>query len=227
MAEMNFLELVQRAYQESGLTGTPPASVLNQTGRKADMVRWVQQANEDIHLFRDDWNFDWSRGSFPLSAADDTYSPTSDFGVAGGVRKFAEEGAYCVVTASGINSRLWLHWMPWERFRYMPVPPVSGSPALYFTLKPDGDVQYYPVPAAAITAVHEYWRNPQELAADADEPRIPGKFHMAIVWRAVMISCEKTKDWSRFDSAEEEYLRVRSKMLDECTPRITLGGALA
>ncbi len=56
---------------------------------------------------------------------------------------------------------------------------------------------------------------------------MPIKFHMAIVWKAVMLSCGKTKDWSRLDSAEENYEAIFQRLLREQTPQMVTGGAMA
>lgn len=224
--QLNFLALAQRAYRESGLTGAGPTSVLNQTGRNQDMVNWVLQAHEEIQTSRPDWKFDWAQGTFNLTIDDDQYNPTTDFGVVGGVREFLRTGAYSYPTANGVNGRLFLEYVEWERFRQLIIPVVPGQPVA-FCVRPDGDVQYYPRPNVAITAVHEYYRNPQTLATDIDIPRQPEWSHMAIVWKTVMISCGKTKDWSRFDTAEENYEAIYQRMLREQTPQLITAGALA
>ena len=224
--ELNFLALVQRAYRESGLTGAGPVTVDNQTGRNQDMVYWVQQAHEEIQTARPDWTFDWAQGVFNLTAGQDTYDPVSSFSITGGVGEFVRAGAYAYPSAAGINARLFLEYVEWERFRQLTVPVVNGTPVA-FCLRPDGDVQYYPRPNAATVAVHEYFRAPQLLVANNDVPRLPAWSHMAIVWKAVMIGCGKNKDWSRQESAEERYEAIFQRMLRECTPQMVTGGALA
>lgn len=229
MSSMTFLQIVARAYQEAGLTGTTPVSVLNQTGRAADMVRWALSAHEYIQSLRLDWTFDWAQGTFALVANTDTYDPTSDFGVVGGVREFLKEqtSSYAYPTASGVNARLFLTHTPWEHFRGLLVPATLSAPPIRFSVRPDGDIQYWPKPNVACTAVHEYQRNAQVLAADEDVPRMPAWSHMAIVWKAVMLACTRTKDWSRHDTAEEHFYALHARLLSECTPQMTLGDTLA
>lgn len=224
--QLTFLQIVQRAYQEAGLTGSVPSTVLNQTGRALNMVNWVLQAHEEIQTARADWIFDWVQGTFTLTSGDDTYAPVADFSITGGVREFVRTGAYAYPTASGVNSRLFLEYVEWERFRQLIIPVVPGPPVA-FCRRPDGDVQFYPRPNATTTAVMEYYRNPQTLSADADVPRMPTWSHMAIVWKAVMIGCGKNKDFSRFDTAEENYEAIYQRMVREQTPQMVTGGSLA
>ena len=61
----------------------------------------------------------------------------------------------------------------------------------------------FPVPDRAnLKVVHEYHLYPQALAADADEPRIPENYQDVIVWRAVMLFCDRVKDAQRYDTAK-------------------------
>jgi hypothetical protein len=224
--QMNFLALAQRAFRESGLTGTGPVSVLNQLGRVGDMVNWVLEAHEEIQTARPDWSFDWAQGAFALTPGQDTYSATTDFQITGGVREFVRNGAASYLTSQGINGRMFLEYIEWERFRYLVIPAATGLPAA-FTARPDGSLQYFPRPNVAATVTHEYFRLPQLLAADTDIPRMPDWSHMAIVWKAVMIGCGKTKDWSRHDTAEERFEAIFQRMLRESTPQMVTAGPLA
>ena len=60
MAKSTFLELVQDVHKEFSLSGDPPASVLNQIGLFADLVRWTADAAYEIEASRGNWNFMWS-----------------------------------------------------------------------------------------------------------------------------------------------------------------------
>jgi hypothetical protein len=228
--QLNFLQLVQAAYREAGFVGDGPVTVLNQAGRKADVVRWVQQANEEIHASRTDWRFDWARAGFTLVAGQDTYNPVVDFSLSEGVRDFnrAPAANYVYPTAQGVAGRNFLLLREWADFRGMNVPQASGNVPTIFSIQPDGQVVYYPCPSVVCTVVHEYTRHAPTLAADTDLPRIPMRFHMAIAWKAVMIACGKTKDFARHDTAEEQYERLMDAMLREETPKVTIGeGPLA
>jgi hypothetical protein len=229
VSQMNFLALVQRAYREHGLAGAGPVAVTNQSGRNNDVVNWVLSAYEEIQLLRNDWAWDWAQGTFALVSGDDTYDPAADFGISGGIRDFnrAPRASYAYPTAIGVNARNFLAFLEWSEFRGLQVPVASGNVPTIFTLRPDGDVQYYPRPNTDVTVVHEYTRQPQVLAAADDIPRMPDWSHMAIVWKAVMIGCGKTGNFSRFDTAEEEYSKLETKLLNRQTPRVVIGGPLA
>jgi hypothetical protein len=226
---LTFLEIVQTAYREAGFIGAGPVTVLNQTGRSGDVVRWVQQAHEEIQGERTDWTFDWASGTFSLDVDVDVYDPVADFAVAAGIRDFAQAPAasYAYPDSQGVNGRVFLGFYDWSRFRGLTPPVAEGNVPTIFSLRPDGNVVYYPRPTVACSAYHEYTLMPQEMEADADEPRMPARYHMVIAWKAVMIACGKTKDFARFDTAEENYNRLMEAMVRECTPKVLAGGPLA
>jgi hypothetical protein len=227
--QLNFLQIVQAAYREAGFVGEGPVSVANQTGRKGDVVRWVQQAYEEVQGSRPDWNSDWATGTFSLVPGTDVYDPVADFGITGGVREFVRTrgASYAYPTSQGVNGRVFLGFYEWDQFRGLTPPAADGNVPTIFTQRPDGKLVYYPRPTVACEVVHEYVMMPQELAADEDVPRIPARFHMAIAWKAVMIACGKTKDFARFDTAEEHYTALMGQMLRASTPAVTIAGPLA
>lgn len=226
MARMTFLDIVQRAYRESGIGGsTGPVTTIAQTGRNGDFVTWAKTAFEDIQNLRDNWNFAWTTGAFTLTADKDSYDPVLDFGITAGVAEWVREGAYIYRPASGLSSRLWLGYLEWARFRELPVPPVPGF-ANVFSVQPDGQVRYYPKPEQTYTVVHEYYRNPQALTVDADVPRIPERFHMAIVWKTVMHYATFNKDFTLHDTAEEKYEKILDGVFEHQQGKWTSAGAM-
>lgn len=228
--QLTFLQLVQRAHQESGIGGTGPTAVTGQVGRAADFVRWVSEVHEEIQL-QQYWRFDWVQGVFSLTASKGTYSPTAaapDFAIpAPGVRAWAAgDESFLFRPAQGINQRFFIHFVPWDEFKMINIPVNPGMPTTW-TVDPQGNVRYWPQPEQAYTAYHEYWRKPQALALPTDVPRMPEEYHMGIVWRAVMRSCEKIKDWTRFDSAEENWNRIYNRMMEVDGPNYLAPGPLA
>lgn len=224
--QLTFLQLVQRAYRESGIGGsTGPASVLNQSGRNGDFVKWVLDGYEEIQNLRGNWNFLWRRSTFDLAADDDEYSPTADFGLTG-VAEWVREGACIYREADGLASRQQLGFMEWALFRDLPLTPATGFPTV-FCQQPDGQIRYYPMPGEALKVIHEYWLTPQTLSADADVPILPARFHMAIVWKAVMNYAQFNKDWSLFDSAQDKYQDLMDGLYAAEQQPWTTGGPLA
>src|SRR5207244_4319197 len=148
------------------------------------------------HASRTDWRFDWQRGAFTLTPGQDTYSPVTHFSLPEGVRDFnrALGANYVYPTAQGVAGRNFLLLREWADFRGINVPQAAGQTPTMFTIQPNGEVVYFPVPGVVCTVVHEFTSHAPELTADDSVPRIPSRFSMAITWKAVMLACGKTKD---------------------------------
>lgn len=184
---MNFLEIAKRVRQEVGYSGVGPTSVKAQVGVYAKVVDWVKSAAESIHLSREQWRFDWARLVQELVEAKVSYSLADDWDI--DVRSLMP-GSICIwQTAQGGVGRTWPDEMPWEHFRNLDAASVSGIP-MFFSLSPDHAIHFYPAPMAGLTMALEYYRNPQQLSENADVPRIPVQYHMAIVWSATLMAAE-------------------------------------
>lgn len=228
--QLTFLAGVQAAYRESGLLGTGPVSVLNQSGRNADFVRWYGEAYEAIQNLRDNWNFLWASSAdapYTLTADKNVYDPVTDFGIVGGVAEWDPEGSYVWPVTGSIANRLFMKYLPWVTFRDLVVGNIAHGMPTNFTERPDGKIQYYPNPVTSYYAVHEYWRKPDVLVVDADIPILNQRFHMAIVWKTVMLYCEFAKDWSRFETAQGKYEDVMDALYARAQQKWTMGGPLA
>jgi hypothetical protein len=61
-----------------------------------------------------------------------------------------------------------------------------------------------PKPDGVFTVSGQYWKKPQALAADADEPEMPDEFHMLIVWKAL-------EHYALYESAAESLVRAQKE----------------
>lgn len=229
-----FLDLVQRTHNECGFTtDRQPVSVLNQNNMAAKLVEWVQSAHTIVQQDSagERWKFDWAQVQADLQPGDEDYDPVVDFGQAAGVKAFAQDdaAAYVYKPATGLVTRIFLRFVPWESFRGLNVPQIqSSAPSYYWTQRPDGQIVYFPCPnVAGWRAVHECYLNPKVLVGDADTPRMPLSYRMAIVWRAVMLFCGNRKDGDLYTHAANEFDRVMTQMRATQLPQWRSGGSLA
>jgi hypothetical protein len=173
---MTFLQMARRVRQECGIAGDGPSAVTGQSGIYAKIVNWVLSAHEEIQLKHQNWRFDWAQLTTAL-AAQESFTPLDDWSIS--VRQWDErdEGAYIYPTASGVNARAFLTWMPYDSWRALPKGQPAGYPR-WVTQAPDKTVKFYPTPAALYTVVMDYWRKPEVLAANNDIPRMPLDYQM-------------------------------------------------
>lgn len=225
MAALTFLQLAARTRQECGIAGDGPSSVTSQTGIYGKIVNWVLAAHEEIQLKEPCWRFDWAQYTGVL-AAKESHDPTIDFSISARIWDTRDTGAYCYPTASGANARTFLQWLSWEEFRALQPGGATGQP--YFVAEaPDHTLRFYPTPTAGYTLVADYWRKPEVLAANADTPRMPAQYHLAIVWRAVMMYCGHDENTSLYQYAKQHYDRLISRMQDTELEPVEFSGPLA
>ena len=206
---MNFLEIAKRVSKECGVSGDGPTSVAAQTGMNAKVVNWVRDAFNEIQGTNEQWDFDWAVATLPLVAGKERYDPVGDWGL--DLRSFVKRGTYVYRSVDGPQAKHWPSFVTWQEFRQMRLPDVRGIPA-YACVAPDGALFMYPAPDDGITAVVEYFREPQVLAENLDVPRLPVSYHMAIVWRAVMFFCTSEDNPALLQSASLNYRNIMRRL---------------
>lgn len=201
---MNFLQLCQRVRQEAGLSGTGPAAVTNQTGMDLKIVSWVSSAWEEIQLLRNDWAFAWADDGFTLVPGQAKYLP-ADYGL--GVTDWVLE----TIRIDDGTTRAFLKYIPWGDFRRLYETTDQDQP-VYFTLAPDGRIYLAPTPDDAYPLKGEHYRTPQYLTSNTDIPRCPARYHMAIVYKALMMYAAHDDAANVFADASARYTALLNKM---------------
>lgn len=223
---MNFLQLVQAAMREGGVSGTV-VTVSNQRGEAERFVRWVAQSYQEICLEEPlRWDFLRGRLIVPLTPGQGVYS-AADLGIS----DFAQWDIQTMRIALQPNmyDETFLGAMAWREFydfwmfssrRDMRARPINVS------IGQDLSLHIGPVPDSAYNLAFEYEKKPAELEADEDVPLLPSRFHMLIVWRAL-------RHYGMFESAPEVVARAEDAMNEiqfrmevDQTPSIEIGGPL-
>lgn len=233
---MNYLQLCQEVAAESGtISGSgQPASVLNQTGRLAHVVRWVRVSYRSIQNAHADWL--WLQATFHCDAipnqqahsgSDLKLTSFSDFRC----RKNGSEDRFSIYDPSaGLNEEGSLRWMDWDRFFITqmrgPRSIETGKPEI-FTIGPDGKLYLSPTPDKAYKLRGLYRKGIQALAANEDTPDMPERFHDVIVEAAL-------KRLNTFDEAYDHMTLMQLRELKGFAelehnqlPPIRLNGPLA
>lgn len=221
---MNFLQLAKRVRQECGISGDGPPSTSGQAGIYAKIVDWVNAAHEEVQQHHLDWNFDWARVTLDLADGVESYSPASTWGL--DFKALSKDGLYTYRTVDGERAKFWLQEIAWEEYRQLRQVGVAGLPS-YVALSPDKRLHFFPTPNAGLKFVMEYFREPQVLAANTDEPRMPARYHMAIVWRAVMMWCAHDENPALFQVANANYRELLRKLQVTELPGMRTAGGLA
>jgi hypothetical protein len=223
-----FLECVQRTYRECGLSNNAPSAVVDQTGMAQKVVDWVLAAHAWLQNEEERWRFDWAQVTKVLASGVDTIDPVADWAITVKEWVTSPMSAYIYKTATGVISRQELHYIDWEIFRGLNIPPVSSTTPIYWTINPQAKLVYFPKPNSGDwTAVHEYYQDEQTMSAAGDTPRIPAKYRMAIVWRAVQLYCGHDGAADLRQHANAELRDVMEKMRNTELPMYLSPGSLA
>lgn len=228
-----FLQLVQDLARQSGTLagGVTIATVSGVTGRADKLVNWVGSAWEDIQNQRQ-WNWLQDDFSHALTIGVSRYTDTTL-----DLTRFASwvddtpyqrtmiiyDPAIGVSDESEISQISYAQW----KGKYDRGAQETNRPRVW-AISPAGELCVGPVPDKAYVLQGGFWKTPQALTADTDEPEMPARFHKAIVYRAMMLLAEGDESIGTLQLAEREYQRIFASMCMACLPAVNvMGEALA
>lgn len=228
-----YLSLVQDLARQSGTLagGVTIATVTGQSARPEKLVAWIQKAWEDIQNQRQ-WN--WMKAEFDgaITAGTKRYTGAS-FGLTR-LRKWAIETPHhhpftIYKTATGQSDETELYEIPYDtwRLRYDRRTHDAMRPIEY-AISPANEFCIGPTPDDAYTLRGEYWKTPQTLVGNTDEPEAPSHLHQVIVHRAMMLMGESDESPITIQTAEREYIRMFALLCEEQLPPVDMmrGNAL-
>lgn len=232
---MDFLSLCKRVAQESGVfPGTDtPASVTGQSGRTLKLINWTAEAWTDIQRRRPTWR--WMRDEFEVQTIAATQRYTA---AAWNLTRWAdwlrtdqdlEDGFSLYRTSIGAGDEAAISYMPWDEFyRYFLRGTYEAQRPQVFSVDDAGRIVFHPTPDAAYTFRGRYWKTPQVLAANADTPEAPERFHMAIVWRALLYLAQHDEGVEQAPNWNLDYMRLLGDLELSQLPQPRIGsGPLA
>ena len=227
-----YLQLCQRLRSESGTSGTNtsvPTSISGAAGEWGRLCDWVSQAWSEIQEEHENWEWMRKNVTFNTVAQQSEYTPTgteialTDFG------SWRKNSFRAYLTSAGVGSEQRLGYKGYEAFRdyYM----LSSRRITYarpteITVAPNKSLMLGLAPDADYTVSGEYFKTPQILSADADTPEMPARFHMLIVYRAMMSYGAYNAANEVYQRGEAEYKKMLNKLRMDQLPGITRGGSL-
>ena len=203
---MTFLELCQAVRQEVGVSGTGPTTVLNQEGQLKVIVDFVADADFQIQVLWDDWDFLWSQYSSTLSTGtkEPVLQKPTDLGT-WDMRSFYLD--YTSDDALHLEGLSYVDWRTDQRQGTQ----TNSSPA-YVVVQPDMNVFVAPPPDQAYTITADYWKVPSRMAAHATVSPIPEQFPRTIVARAKTLWAAREEAPEILLSASAEYADMLDKL---------------
>ena len=197
-----FLVLCQDMARDVGIPGTGPSTTTTAglSEEETAVVRYINQADQDIQSRWFDWDFLWSEaditaisGTSTLSSGNTGFPGTSTIGPLGNWKLDS------IVWDKTSESYQILEYQEWNSYREMyKYGTIDSDVPEVFSVKPSGDLDLYPTPNAATVVSAEYWRTPVvmstildgETTANSNTSAIPARFHKIIIARAKMYYAE-------------------------------------
>lgn len=211
--------------------GTEPTAVTGQTGTMYEITQWVIHSHDDICRARQDWTF--MRGTVELALTLGTRVLTksaintqrADYDVL--LPFVTNDNAFVAIRASAVPGAAEevVQYVPYQQWQgqYDAIPIPTGQPT-YFTITSDGGIEFDATPDRDYTVRINYRKKVIQLAANADLPMFPDRYHNAIVWWAIMHYYVPSRDkMSELrQKAEVELKREMTKLYNEQLPDFTV-----
>lgn len=243
---MNFLDLARRAAIECGVASgsaivTALPTVTGATGSLGRICGWVADGWSDLAMAHDDWDFLRSanalgggvtintiagQASYPLGTGPGTVGVTADaFG------KWDRETFRCFPTLTGPNGEAYIDEIPFDDWRdayYFGANRLVQTRPVAIAVGPDNSLCLGPPSNGLYTVTADYYRAPNELVLDTDVPfGLPARFHMCIVYQAMMKCGGYESAPELFQRGSQEYAVQFAQLEALRAPRMSFGGALA
>lgn len=225
---MNFLQLVQRLRRKCRVSGANPVKLSNQSEEINRLIDWTNEAWMDIQETREDWQWMRTTASFQTVEGQAIYTPAQM-----GVTDFGNWTKYTwrnYVTAVGLKSEIEMEFRDYESWRNLwayGANRFAKSRPMEMTITPDKSIGFGPAPIAGYTITGDYFRVPTEMSADADVPSLPERFHMLIVYRAMMYYGASESAAEVYNEGQAEFDRMMRRLQLNQLPDMLNSSALA
>ena len=224
---MTYLELVRRLAQEAMASGVSVVTTANATGEISRLCNWINTALNDIETAQTDWQWMRKSMSFTTTAGKAIYTlgdmNISDFGV------WIPDNFRNYPTSVGNIAETFMDHVAWENFRntYLyGANRYTQSRPMAIAIDPFKSLALGPVPADGYTITGDYYRKPEVLVSDADAPDMPSQFHLAIMWRALMLYGSYEGAADAYGRGKEEFGRLYQRLINDQLPSMAQGAAL-
>lgn len=97
---------------------------------------------------------------------------------------------------------------------------VSQGRPIYYTIRPNGQISLFPTPDQVYVLTIKHRTNPSDLTIDASTPEMPTKFHMYIVYKAMMYYGFSNESNRLANVVPRLIEQMHTALVREQTPRI-------
>lgn len=226
---MNYLQLINRARVECGVSGGALTTAQGLTGEAARFANWVNAAWVDLQTSKDDWQFMLEDFEFTTTAQDPFYA-ASDVGLGSTFANWKRDSFRCSTSGQNYLDEQLMNYMEYPTYRnlyrYGNMRTTYARPVVV-SIAPDKSLAFGAVPDRAYVIGGQYFVKPVDLSADTDTPTVPERFHLLMVYRAMMYYGGFEAAPEVFARGETEYNRLYKRLEVDQLPTIVSGPPLA
>lgn len=230
---MNYLQLINRVRVECGVSGasTPLISVTALSGESARIASWVNSAWVDIQTAKEDWQWMRNPVEFNLVTQQQIYTPT-EAGVGSTFANWKRDSWRASSVGQDYKDEQLLNYMDYTTFRnlymYANMRNTYARPVVV-TVDPDKRLGFGTKPDQPYVISGEYYVQPTEFSASTDAPPsvFPTRFHMMIVYRAMMFYGGYESAPEVYQRGEFEFKRLMNRLDIDQLPTLVSGPPLA
>lgn len=222
---MNWLEIAQRIRQECGIPGSGPTALTYQTGELKRIVDWMASAYNDIQAAHNTWKFLRKEFSFTCVAG------TADYGAAqhsvSDLNEWDLDTFRCYLTEADEQVIDFYHWEGFRDTWKIGTARTRAGRPIAFSVKPNNSITFDCVPDNTYTIAGEYYRLPVAVGDTTDSPVFPEQYHMAIVYRALMMYAAYSAEPDKYLFGQDEFGKLLRRMESTQLPPMEEGPPLA
>lgn len=225
---MTNLELVQRLAQKAGIArSTSITTVVAQTGKALELVNRVNEAWMEVQGKHQDWGWMRTTASFTTTGGQATYTTAqanaTNFGM------WEKDSFRNYLTATGTSDEILMSYIDYDAWRntyQFGTNRTATARPQFVTITPTKSLGLGPVPLVGYTVTGDYYNCPTEMTANADVPSLPVHYHMAIVYRAMMLYAPSDAASEIYEEGKTEFNKLMNRIESDYLPIVRLGGSL-
>jgi hypothetical protein len=221
---MNFLELVQRARREAGISGSGPTTTVALAGEMLRLADWIRDAYVEIQNSQPYWNWLHKTASIDLVAGGQTYHPVTGWSIY--PIRYELDSFHIYENVLGTTDTSFLAFDDYPTARRNYITPQVARPTK-FTVLPTREVKFNSVLDTNYNLTFDYYATAEELTNNADTPSMPEQYHLAIVWKALTYYADYEEVPLLRTTATLKFTQIYEQMLRTETPEMTVGAPLA
>jgi hypothetical protein len=222
---MTLVELMDKLRIEAAASGVTITEAEDElTGEMERLRKWIIDAWKDIQRRHTSWRFLFVESSYTMTANESTLAPTEY--TAGEVAEWHEH-SFRMAEAGGARKDS-QPLMFWDYFDFRDGPgldiTVAGKPTAITAHPEDEALMIAPPTDTARVLFYDYWRTPQILEDNEDEPIMPARYHDLIVWWALRKYALHESAVEALTSANAEIGRLLPELeMDQLRPMVQQG----